>query len=91
MDFKRWPVFAPGLLCILYGAWLVLTAPVGGFADLAGAIVMGIGVLACVLAAGLLILDRYWLRWRAVWWRDLLVGAVAVGVALGAFALLARL
>ena len=91
MALKHWPVFFPGLLAILYGAWLVLTAPVGGLADLAGVVVIGVGVLACVLAAAFLILDRYALRWRAVWWRDLLVGALTLLLALGAFALLARL
>jgi hypothetical protein len=87
---NRWPLFAPALVAILYGSWLVLTAPPQGFADLAGAIMLGIGVLSAVVTSVFLIIERRWLRWRALWWRDLLVGILATLIALGAFVLLAR-
>ncbi len=90
MTLNRWPAFAPAILAIVYGAWLIFITPPTGFADLAGVIVVTIGVLASVFAAAYLIADVYWWRAKAKWWRDLLAGMFCIVLALGGIALLAR-
>lgn len=90
MILQRGFVFLPGFLAILYGSWLVLTAPPEGLADLAGIAVVSVGVLACVLAALFLIVNRYWVRWKMLWWRDLAIGVLTLLLSLGGIALFAR-
>lgn len=90
MHRARSLTFTPSLVAIVYGIWLINTSPPGGFADLAGVIVIGIGVLSAVLCAVYLIADVYWWHGKAQWWRDILAGVLCVLLAMGGFVLLGR-
>ena len=73
--------FSAPILIGIYAVTLLLGPRAGGFADLAGVIVMMLAVGAAVIIGIVL----FFLRSRDVrWWQGLLISAGSVALALGA-------
>lgn len=76
------------VLIALYGVVLLSSNPIGGFADLAGAITLAVAIFSALIAGGVL----FFLRARTLqWWHAILISIGGVIVAFSLLVLFVRI